>query len=43
MALVNQDVSVPCLALLHVDDSLVSFLERSLLNPRVYVLLDSQL
>lgn len=42
MVLVDQDVSVSCLIGHHVDDGLVSILERSLLNPRVHILPDAQ-
>jgi len=42
MALVDQDVSVSCLIGHHVDDSLVSILERLLLDPRMHILLNAQ-
>ena len=43
VALVHQDVSIPCLAILHVDNGLVGILERSLLDPGANVLLNRQL
>lgn len=41
--LVNQNVSVTSVALLHIDNSLVGILERALLDPRLDLLLNSEL
>lgn len=41
--LVDKDISVACLALLHIDNGLVGILEGNLLNPGLDLLVDGKL